>query len=248
VASPSGRSGPVVVFLHEALGSIGQWKGFPAALCSATGLPGFIYERWGFGKSEPKGPGPWPADYLDSEAAMLDEVLTAAGIERPVLFGHSDGGTIALLYAAAFPGKAEAVISEAAHVLVEDVTLAGIRDVVESSKDGRLLRGLHRYHGEMTADVFSGWADTWLAPGFRDWNIVKKLSAIRCPLLVLQGTADQFGTEVQVESITRSVSGPVSSHYFQGAGHVPHLESGEDVVRETHRFLSGCGVRVAQLQ
>ena len=193
VPAPDAREGPTLVFLHEALGSIGQWRSFPAHLCSATGLPGFAYERWGFGKSEAKGPGPWPSDYLEREAATLDEVLRAAGIERPVLFGHSDGGTIALLYAAAFPGKAEAVISEAAHVLVEDVTLAGVREVVESTKDGRLLRGLHRYHGEKTQDVFSGWADTWLAPGFRDWNIVGKLSTIRCPLLVLQGTEDSSG-------------------------------------------------------
>jgi pimeloyl-ACP methyl ester carboxylesterase len=248
LAAPDGREGPTLVFLHEALGSIAQWKSFPAHLCAATGLPGFVYERWGFGKSEPKGPGPWPADYLEREAATLDDVLAAAGIRRPVLFGHSDGGTIALLYAAAFPGKVEALISEAAHVLVEEVTLAGIRGVVESTKDGRLLRGLHRYHGEKTADVFSGWADTWLAPGFRDWNIVGRLSAIRRPLLVLQGTEDQFGTEVQVDSICRSVSGPVDSRYFEGAGHVPHLEAGEAVAREAHRFLAGCGVPVSPLQ
>ena len=246
--SASSRARPTIVFLHEALGSIGQWKHFPAALCAATGLPGFVYERWGFGKSERRGPGPWKPEYLEDEAAVLDEVLTAAGIERPVLFGHSDGGTIALLYAAAFPDKTEAIVSEAAHVFVEEITLSGIRDVVESSKDGRLLRGLSRYHGEKTADVFSGWADTWLAPGYRDWNIVAGLGAIRRPLLVLQGTDDQFGTVRQVEAIREAVSGAVETHLFPGAGHVPHLESGEAVVREVHSFLSGCGVRVTPLQ
>jgi pimeloyl-ACP methyl ester carboxylesterase len=248
IPSPSGRSGPTLVFLHEALGSIGQWKGFPAALCTAAGLPGFVYERWGFGGSDRRGPGPWPAGYLANEAATLQEVLAEAGIERPVLFGHSDGGTIALLHAAAFPGRAEAVVSEAAHVLVEEVTIEGIRAAVASSKDGRLLRGLHRYHGEKTEDVFSGWADTWLAPGFRDWNIVETLSAIRRPLLVLQGTEDQFGTELQVDSICRAVSGPVEPCYFPGAGHVPHLESGEAVVREVHRFLAGCQLAATPLQ
>ena len=246
--SPCAAAGPTLVFLHEALGSIGQWKGFPADLCNRTGLPGFVYERWGFGKSERRGPGPWPLDYLEKEATVLDEVLTAAGIERPVLFGHSDGGTIALLFAAAFPDKAEAVVSEAAHVLVEEISLSGIRDVVESSKDGRLLRGLSRYHGEKTADVFSGWADTWQAPGFRAWNIVGKLSSIRRPLLVLQGTDDQFGTELQVESIRTSVSGPVGTHLFPGVGHVPHLEAGEAVVAEAGRFLSSCGLLPSPVQ
>jgi pimeloyl-ACP methyl ester carboxylesterase len=246
--SPSAAAGPTLVFLHEALGSIGQWKGFPADLCNRTGLPGFVYERWGFGKSERRGPGPWPPDYLEKEATVLDKVLTAAGIEHPVLFGHSDGGTIALLFAAAFPDKAEAVVSEAAHVLVEEITLSGIRDVVESSKDGRLLRGLSRYHGEKTADVFSGWADTWQAPGFRRWNIVGKLSSIRRPLLVLQGTDDQFGTELQVESIRTSVSGPVGTHLFPGVGHVPHLEAGEAVVAEAGRFLSSCGLLPSPVQ
>ena len=249
IPSPRGRpQGPTLVFLHEALGSVGQWKHFPAALCAATGLPGFVYERWGFGHSERRGPGPWDPGYLEAETATLDEVLTAAGINRPVLFGHSDGGTIALLYGAAFPEKAEAVVSEAAHVLVEEVTLAGIRDVVEASKDGRLLRGLHRYHGEKTADVFSGWADTWLAPRFRDWNIVEKLTTLRRPLLVLQGTDDQFGTGLQVESICRSVSGHSESTFFPGLGHVPHLESPERVIAEVHRFLEWCGVPVTSLQ
>ncbi len=248
LASSSGRSGSTLVFLHEALGSIAQWKSFPAGLCAATGLPGFVYERWGFGKSERRGPGPWPTDYLETEAAVLDEVLTAAGIERPILFGHSDGGTIALLFAAAFPDRAEAIVAEAAHVLVEDVTVGGIRDVVESSKDGRLLRGLSRYHGEKAVDVFSGWADTWQAPGFRDWNIVAKLASIRRPLLVLQGADDQFGTDLQVESIRTAVSGPVGTHFFPGVGHVPHLETSEAVVGEVRRFLSSCGLLPSPVQ
>jgi pimeloyl-ACP methyl ester carboxylesterase len=242
LATPSGAAGPTLVFLHEALGSIGQWKGFPADLCAAIGLPGLVYERWGFGHSERRGPGPWPAGYLEREADVLAEVLTVAEVERPVLFGHSDGGTIALLFAAAYPHRAEAVIAESAHVLVEEVTLAGIRDVVESSKDGRLLHGLARYHGEKTSDVFSGWSDTWLAPEFRDWNIVGKLSSICRPLLVLQGADDQFGTGLQVDSIRTAVSGPVETHLFPGVGHMPHLEAGEAVVAEVHRFLTSCRV------
>jgi pimeloyl-ACP methyl ester carboxylesterase len=245
---PDPSNEPTLVFLHEALGSIGQWKSFPADLCAATGLPGFVYERWGFGHSDSKGPGPWPADYLLREAEALAEVLTNAHVERPILFGHSDGGTIALLFAAAFPDRAEVVIAEAAHVLVEEVTLSGIRDVVKIAADGRLKRGLARYHGARTEDVFSGWADTWLAPGFRDWNIVSLLQSIRRPLLVLQGASDQFGTELQVESIRTGVSGPVEAHLFPGLGHVPHLEDGRAVILETHRFLSQCGVPVAPLQ
>ena len=233
---------PVLVFLHEALGSIGQWKAFPLDLSAATGLPGLVYERWGFGVSERRGPGPWASDYLEREAESLEDVLTTAGVDRPVLFGHSDGGTIALFYSSLFPKRPEAVIAEAAHVFVEEVTLAGIRDVVTGVGDGRLQRALTRYHGEKTDDVFSGWADTWLAPGFRAWDMTGHLGAIRTPLLVLQGEGDQYGTAAQVEAIRSGTGGPVEARLLPGCGHVPHLEAPGPVLRASREFLGAHGL------
>ncbi len=241
-------SSPTLVFLHEALGSIPQWKEFPATLCRLTGLPGLVYERWGFGQSEGRGPGPWPADYLEGEADALAALLEATGIEKPVLFGHSDGGTIALFFAANYPERAAAIVAEAAHVLVEEVTLEGIRETVALFAERRLLGRLSKYHGDKAADVFSGWADTWLAPTFRDWNMTGKLRAIRTPALVLQGEDDKFGTRLQVETIGSSVSGPVDCKMLAGCGHVPHLEATDKVVAEVTTFLRSHSLLPGRLQ
>ncbi|HYQ91612.1 MAG TPA: alpha/beta hydrolase, partial [Candidatus Competibacteraceae bacterium] len=164
---PKGAHGPTLVFLHEGLGSIGQWKDFPAQLCQACALPGLVYERWGFGRSEPLTE-PRRDDYLDYEAFdSLPAVLERCGItEPPILIGHSDGGTIALLFAAAFPERPRAIITEAAHVFIEEVTLNGIRAAKELYKTTDLRRRLALYHGPNTDAVFRGWADTWLREDF----------------------------------------------------------------------------------
>ncbi|HRD49451.1 MAG: alpha/beta hydrolase [Candidatus Competibacter sp.] len=242
-------AGPTLVFLHEGLGSIGQWRNFPAQLCTLTGLPGLIYERWGFGRSDPL-TGPRPRDYLHREAEnSLPEVLAACGIaDPPILFGHSDGGSIALLFAAAYPGRTHAVISEAAHVFIEEVCLVGIRAARATYEQGNLREGLCRYHGANTDSMFRGWCDTWLRPDFRDWNMTAELPRITCPVLIIQGEEDEYGTRAQVDTIATGVSGSAEVLWLPDCAHVPHHQAPDAVLNAAGRFISGvcaklCGVQ-----
>ncbi len=229
---------PVLVFLHEGLGGIGQWRGVPQDLCRQTGHRGLVYERWGFGESD-RLILPRPNDYLTHEAEQaLPAVLEACGIVRPILIGHSDGGTIALLHAAAHPENTKACVCVAAHVFVEEVTLEGIRGVVARWESGDLKPRLARYHGANTETMFQGWAETWLRPDFRDWNIEAHLPAVVCPILVMQGEHDEHATPAQVEAIIRGVSGPVETYVVPACGHSPHLEAREDVLARMARFIA----------
>ena len=171
----------------------------------------------------------------------LPEVLRQGGIARPVLFGHSDGGSIALLFAAAFPEGPAAVVSIAAHVFIEEVTLAGIEDAVRDWRATDLPARLARHHGEKAEAVFRGWSETWRDPGFRDFSAVDTIRTVRCPVLVLQGEKDEYGTTAQVEAIAAAVSGPVRSVVLPGLGHFPHREDPGRVLAETERFLSDLG-------
>ncbi len=238
-------AGPTLVFLHEGLGSIGQWRDFPVQLCLLTGLPGLIYERWGFGHSETL-IGPRPKDYLYREAEdSLPEVLMACGItDAPILFGHSDGGSIALLFAAAYPDRVRAVISEAAHVFVEEVCLAGIRIARTAYEQGTLRDGLYRYHGANTDLMFRGWCETWLRPDYRDWSMTAALPRITCPTLIIQGEEDEYGTRAQVDAIATGVSGAADILWLPGCAHVPHHQARDTVLDGVGRFISGvCSTR-----
>ena len=236
-----GDDGPTLVFLHEGLGSLGQWRGVPEDLCRLTGLPGLVYERWGFGQSDPLVL-PRPRDYMTREAEdALPEVLTACGIARPLLVGHSDGGSIALLYAVAFPRMPVACVSIAAHVFVEDETVAGIREVVARWETGDLKTRLERYHGANTETMFRGWAETWLRADFRDWNIEAGLPRILCPTLIIQGERDEHATLAQVEAIAQGVSGPAETYIVPACGHSPHLEARAALLDRMAAFI---GARV----
>ena len=228
---------PTLVFLHEGLGSIAQWRDFPARLCQAAGLPGLVYERWGFGGSEPLVL-PRPRDYLEREAERsLPALLEACGIGRPLLVGHSDGGSIALIYAAAFPDRPAACITEAAHVFVEPVTLNGLRAAKTAWQGGGLNERLARYHGDRTETLFRGWAETWLREDFRDWNMEARLPAIVCPVLAIQGADDEYGTAAQVEAIAAGTGGPAESLIVPACGHSPHLQQPDLVLEAMTRFL-----------
>ncbi len=237
---PHAAAGPTLVFLHEGLGSINQWSHFPAELCARTGLPGLVYERWGHGRSEPL-TGPRPDDYLHREAQdSLPEVLAACGIvDPPILFGHSDGASITLLFAAAYPERTRAVISEAAHVFVEEECLAGIRLARAAYDQGLLRDGLRRYHGANTEAMFRGWGDTWLRPERRDWNVADELRRITCPTLIIQGADDEYGTRAQVEAIAAGVFGPAEILWLPDCAHVPHHQARETVLDAAARFIGG---------
>ncbi len=228
---------PTLVLLHEGLGCIGLWKDLPERLARATGLRVFLWSRAGFGRSDPITL-PRPLDYLEREAELIPEVLRAAGIRRAVLIGHSDGGTLALLHAAS--GHASdtlAVVTMAAHVFVEDVTIKGILETKRAWEEGDLRAKLARWHGANVDIAFHGWCDTWLDPGFRNWNIVARLPAIRVPVLVMQGADDEYGTPAQVEAIVRQVSGPIESMLLPVAGHSPHIDQPEAVIAAISRFV-----------
>jgi len=228
---------PPLVFLHEGLGCIAMWKDFPAALCARVGREGVVYDRWGYGRSEPLDR-PRTPRYLHEEAELfLSAVLDGLGISNAVLFGHSDGGTIALLFAAAWPERTAAVVTEAAHVLVEEITLAGIRAAVAAYAATDLRRRLARYHGDKTDTVFRAWHETWLSPGFRDWNIEAELRRIGAPTLVLQGEDDEYGTPAQVAAIAAGVAGPVETALLPGCAHVPHHQARAAVLELAAGFL-----------
>ncbi|MBN1829866.1 MAG: alpha/beta hydrolase [Deltaproteobacteria bacterium] len=229
---------PVLVFLHEALGSVGQWKDFPFVLCERTALAGLSFDRLGHGRSDDY-EGSWPPDYLEREAHyVLPSVLDQAGIGRALLVGHSDGGSIALLFAARFSDRVAAVITEAAHVFVEDTTLRGIEETVEVYETTDLPNRLARYHGEKTGALFYRWADRWRGADFRLWNMQSRLPRIASPVLVIQGAEDEYGTARQVESIAAGCSGRAEIFFVPRCGHAPHRQARNEVLAAMEAFIA----------
>jgi methylphosphotriester-DNA--protein-cysteine methyltransferase/alpha-beta hydrolase superfamily lysophospholipase len=229
---------PSLVFLHEGLGCTAMWKDFPAELCRRTGCPGLVYDRSGYGKSSPLDSNR-TVHYLHQYALLeLPEILNKLFAGRPiVLIGHSDGGSISLIFGAEKPAHLKAIITEAAHVFVEPETLQGIEAAVGAYKKGH-FRGLAKYHGEQAASLFKAWADTWLSAWFKSWNIEYLLPSIACPLLVLQGDRDQYGTSRQVEAIVTKSGGPAESVLVENCGHAPHQEQSEKVLQTMADFIT----------
>lgn len=237
---------PALVFLHEGLGSITQWTGrgidVPARLAVATGGRALVYDRQGYGRSDPM-TAPRHPRYLHDEAwQVLPALLDAAGIDRAVLIGHSDGGSIALLFAAEYPGRAAGVVSEAAHVIVEDVTLDGIRVAKGAfeAPDGRLKAALGRHHGDRTDAVFAAWADVWLSPDFAGFDICDQLPRISAPVLAIQGDGDEYGSPRQLELIAEGVAGPVETWLVPDCAHVPHHQAADRVLPRIADFVGRC--------
>lgn len=245
VAPPEADQRPTLVFLHDSLGCISVWRDFPQQLCAAVGYHGLVYDRHGYGASSPFPVTPRQPDYLEVEAHILEQLcahlLDTGANTQTVLFGHSDGGTIALMAAALYPERMHAVVTEGAHVFVEDITLAGIREARELLRTTDLRDRLWRHHGERTDGVTSAWIDVWLSPPFRNWNIEPLLPRIVCPTLVLQGVDDEFGSVAQVEAIVAGISGgagaAVHSRLIPGARHTPHREALHSVLSLVHAFL-----------
>jgi pimeloyl-ACP methyl ester carboxylesterase len=235
--APQAPDGTSIVFLHEGLGSARQWSHFAARLSARTGCGFLACSRWGYGGSDAR-PRPWPADFLEAEATVvLPELLAATGTTRPVLFGHSDGGTIALMYAAAFPDAARGVISEAAHVMVETISIQGIAAVRDRFLHGDLRARLRSQHGEHVDDTVLGWTGAWLQFGLQGWDIRARLRSIRCPVLVIHGRCDDLGTLDQVEATVAHVSGPADTLILDDCGHVPHRERPREVLEAAARFI-----------
>ena len=235
IGAPRAAGTPEVVFLHEGLGSISMWRDFPRAFCERHGLAGFVFSRYGYGRSTPKPHDErWASDFMARQAnEVLPPLLAAEGIARPWLFGHSDGGTIALLHAAHHP--VAGVVAVAPHLFVEDVSVASIAKTLAAFESGGLRAGLARHHDDPES-AFRGWYDAWLAPGFRGWNIEREIESIDCPLLAVQGADDEYGTMEQVRSIARRLPKTRLLEIAE-CGHSPHRDQPEVLSREAGRFI-----------
>ncbi|MDT9001822.1 alpha/beta hydrolase [Paucibacter sp. APW11] len=235
---------PLIVFLHEGLGSLGQWRDFPQQLCEALGCRGLVYSRPGYGRSTAlPGERDWPVDYLQRQAReQLPALFDALGLqqERLLLFGHSDGASLALLFAAAFPDRVAAVVAMAPHLFVEPLTLQGLREVRRAyeAPGSELREALARRHAD--ADLaFYRWNEAWLRPDFEHWNIEAEVAAIRCPVLALQGVDDEYGTLAQIETIGKLCS-RARVLALEQCGHSPQRDQPERVIALCHAFLEDC--------
>ncbi|THF60830.1 alpha/beta fold hydrolase [Pseudothauera rhizosphaerae] len=228
---------PALVFLHQGLGCADMWRDFPAQVVAATGCPALVYSRYGYGRSEPRST-PRGVDYLHVEALeVLPALLDALDIHDPVLVGHSDGGSIALLHAAEARRRVRGLVVMAPHEFVEELTLAGIRDARQAwFDDPKLRERLARYHPD-AKDVFFTWNDTWLLPEFRAWNIEACLDRIACPVLAIQGEDDEYGTLRQIQVIAEHVA-DTELLALADCRHSPHRDQPEAVVEAIARFVA----------
>jgi pimeloyl-ACP methyl ester carboxylesterase len=239
--APERRAAPLLVFLHEGLGSLSMWKDWPARACEAAGCRGLVYSRPGYGRSTPRlAQEKWPVSYLHEQARdVLPALFDALGVDprrdRPVLFGHSDGGSIALLYASMYPDAVAGVIAAAPHIFVEDITVRNIRAARQAYLHTDLRDRLARYHDDPDS-AFWGWNDIWLDPAFRAWNIENALPAIACPILALQGTDDEYATLAQIDGIARHAA-HATARSLPECGHSPHRDQPEAVTQAVVDFI-----------
>lgn len=227
-----------LVFLHEGLGCIEMWRDFPQALCDATGCHGVVYDRTGYGRSSA-----WPADpgtrYMEIEAdEILPRLLAALAVEDCVLVGHSDGGTIALNYAAGDPEPLRAVVTLAAHAVNEPVCTASIEKARAAFEAGDLRRRLSKYHGDNVDGAFRLWSTAWLSPGFEPMDADRRLPSVVVPVQAIQGEDDEYGSELQLGIIAGKVGGYCETRLVPDCGHSPHLQQPAYVLAEIARFVA----------
>lgn len=233
------EAAPTLVLLHEGLGCVGMWGSFPEQLAAATRCGVFAYSRAGYGRSSPVAL-PRPLNYMTDEARdTLPRVLDAIGFRRGLLVGHSDGGSIAAIYAGSHQDhRVNGLALIAPHFICEDVTNACIRELRrEFESGGDLRQRLARWHADVDATV-RGWSDVWLGPEFRAWDISEYLAYIRVPVLIVQGEADQYGTVRQIEIAQEECYCPVEVALLPGIGHTPHREAPERTLRAVADFAA----------
>ena len=236
--APEKSAAPLLVFLHEGLGSVAMWKDFPQALCAAVGCRGLVYSRPGYGRSTPRASDEiWDVDFMHRQAhEVLPALLKALTIDEPVwLFGHSDGGSIALLYAARFPQRVAGAIVLAPHIMVEDLSVQSIEAARTAYLETDLRARLSAYHDDPDS-AFWGWNRIWLAPQFRSWSIEQEIESIACPLLALQGTRDEYGTMKQIEGIAQAVA-HAELIELPACGHSPQRDQPEQLIAAATRFM-----------
>ncbi len=232
------KSNTLIVFLHEGLGCIEMWKSFPLKVCQLINAKGLVYDRAGYGQSQGDLTNR-KANYLHLAVDELYQLLKQLNLlnHQIILYGHSDGGSIALLFTSKHPHLVKVMITEAAHVFVEQETLDGIAPAVEAFKEGK-LKGLKKYHGENYKKVFYAWVNIWNHTSFRNWNIEQDISKIICPQLIIQGKNDQYGTINQVKSIEQNTKGKSYTFTPENCGHAPFKELENDVLKTVKHFFS----------
>ncbi len=230
------RSKTTIVFLHDAIGSASIWGSFPMKVYEATQLPVLVFDRLGYGKSDVDFKSR-TADYLQYEAEVrMPELFEKLGIITPILIGHSDGGSIALIYAAKFETKA--VFSMAAHIYVENVTLQGIIDFT-TQKDFDVTKSkLEKHHGSKTEKLISAWRDTWLTEEYRTWNIESYLPKISCPVFAIQGENDEYSTAQHLLDIQKGIGENSQIKFIENCGHVPYKEKTDESLMLALDFIS----------
>jgi pimeloyl-ACP methyl ester carboxylesterase len=235
---PGDAAKPWLVFLHEGLGSVSLWRDFPDKVARRLGAPALVYSRRGYGQSAPLA-GPREPDFMHVEALdVLPALLAHFRISQPMLVGHSDGASIALIHAASAPECARAAVLMAPHVLVEDVSVASIAAVSEVYAKGELRVRLARHHAHVD-DAFLGWSRIWLDPRFRDWSLLPECARLATPTLLIQGRGDEYGTLAQLDAIERGSQGPVQRLVLEACGHAPHRDSEDAVIDAIAAFLAG---------
>ena len=228
---------PVLVFLHEGLGSIRQWREFPAKLAAATGCRALVYDRYGYGQSDVLAEKRRTVRFMHDEALdALPEMLAALKIENPILVGHSDGASIALIHAGA-GHRARGVVAMAPHVFIEPICISSIRKATETFERTDFAEKLGRYHRD-ARKTFYGWADVWLDPQFGGWDIRDEyLPGVRSPVLAIQGFDDEYGTMAQLDEIKRRVSGPCELLKLEKCGHAPFREQPRETIEAAVRLV-----------
>ena len=223
------------VFLHDGLGCAGAWKAVPERIGAAAGVNAVVYDRWGYGQSEPREL--FPFGFMEAEVPVLRELLDALGLASAHLIGHSDGGSIAMLLAARWPERVSSLVTEAAHTFVERETQDGIRALIEAQRAGRTPGWLSRLHGERSEALLLAWAGGWLSEAHAQWCIEDWLGYIDAPTFVIQGERDEFGTIKQVHAIVNRVVG-ADAWIVPGCGHTPHTHAEDEFVARVSEFLS----------
>jgi pimeloyl-ACP methyl ester carboxylesterase len=230
---------PTIVFLHDSLGCITLWRDFPEKLGELTQCNVLIYDRQGYGNSCPFTYDERDILYMENEADILIDLLNYWKIEKVILFGHSDGGSIALIAVGKYPDRFMGVITEGAHIFVEDVTVSGIKAAVDLYQTTDLKTKLAKYHGDKTDAMFRAWAGTWTTNAFYSWNIEKFLPSIKCPVLIIQGEQDEYGTLKQVERIIAQTSGPAHKLVLPNVKHSPHKKAPDIIWEAATDFIKG---------
>jgi pimeloyl-ACP methyl ester carboxylesterase len=228
---------PTIIFLHDSLGCIELWRDFPRQLGELTDCNVLIYDRLGYGNSGPLPYSKRGLDYIELEADILNELLDHWKIDQAILFGHSDGGSIALITAGKYPQKISGIITEGAHIFVEDITIQGINDAIKLYQTTNLKTKLEKYHDDKTDDMFWAWASTWTTNEFRYWNIESFLPQVVCPSLIIQGAADEYGRVKQVEQITVQTNGTSIPLIIPEVKHTPHKEVPQLILEKSTEFI-----------